>query len=311
MKTINGHITPDVPRNRSGGLHSGELTKKVDSPRLIHFEDFIRVFKEKEMSLRQQLRFIKQHQSDVIDIEDSHSLTDHFVQVANELYREVSNMGPYDGDDAIAGIDYPYSKNNPRYKKGDIIINPRIFEHNITPANAEPTEFCCFRSARKLTDDNYKILQCHLVEMARIGLCLEDQLSKWLYFLGATPRYDDQAQLNEKLLFLGSVKVLKFWIRALYGLMSYQLPIPSAGLPAGCYQLSPVIITPNGSGVRPKSVSGEPTTRDPFVHIVASSVRLLDRDLQVRSFTTTLEPTINEAATILLLLQPLGCHLVA
>ena len=311
MKTKDGHMIHDDPQNRSGGPHLGESTPPVDSPHFCTFDDFLHIFGVKQMSLRQQLRFIKKHQSEIVDIEDSQRLTNYFARVVRQLLEEVSIIGPIDTDQAVAGIDYVYTKNHPLYKKGDIIITPRIIDLIKDTPEAQPIEFLCFRSARKLTEAHFQTLQNHLVEMVNLGFCLEEELSKWLYFLGATQHFDDDARLNEKLLFLGSVKMLMFWIRALYGLMHYHLPTPMETLAAGYYQLSPIIVTPNGSGVSQKAVSGDPTTRDPFIRIVANSVRLRDRDLQPRSLTTTTEPSLNDAALLIHLLQPLGCHLVA
>ena len=311
MKTKVEHTIHDDPKNRSGGSHLGESTPPVDSPRLCTFDDFLHFFGTQQMPLRQQLRCIKLHQSEIVDIEDSQRLTNYFVGVVRQLLYEVAILGPVNNEQAVAGIDYVYTKNHPLYKKGDIIINPRIIDLIKDTPEAQPIEFLCFRSARKLTEGHYQTLQNHLVEMVNLGFCLEEELSKWLYFLGATQHYDDDIPLNEKLLFLGSVKTLMFWIRALYGLMHYHLPTPMETLAAGYYQLPPIIVTPDGSGVSQKAVSGAPTTRDPFIRIVANSIRLRDRDLQPRSLTTTTEPSLNDAALLIHLLQPLGCHLVA
>ena len=106
MKTKEEHTIHNDLKNRSGGPHFGESTPPADSLCLCTFDDFLHFFAARQMTLRQQLRFIKKHQSETVDIEDSQRLTNHFAQVVKQLLHEVAILGPVDNDEAVAGIDY-------------------------------------------------------------------------------------------------------------------------------------------------------------------------------------------------------------
>ncbi len=275
-------------------------------PRFTDFDTFNSYFTQHNISLRNQLRIMKKHAKELVNVEDAYLLRDYFRAVAWALKELVDTLGPDTSDEAIEGIDYPVNKKDRNRKSDDIIIDKNVFDSKNDAGATEPFVFMRFRCVRTLDETFLRLFNNHLDDMVREDLLCQEDLPRWRYFFGLSATVDDPDLLQSQLLFKGNVKELKFWIQALYGIMHYSMPDASL-MPKGIYTMPAVIVSPSGAGVGRKTVDGTPTTRDNYPTIVANTLRLPDRQLKVHSFTTTLQPTLLDAAKILRLLLPLGC----
>lgn len=295
--------TSDLPA--ADPVPTGRHDFNTSSP-FTDYDSFLHFFAENKTNLREQMRVIKKHAHEIINIEDAHLLSEYYRTTAITLKEMVDVIGPESSDEAIEGIDYPVRSKGRESKNDDIIVKPKLFAPKNDIKEDAPFEFMRFRSIPVLTETYCQLFNNHLDGMVNGGYLRREDLPVWRYFFGLSSSVDDEKLLKSKLLFLGNVKVLKFWIQGLYGVMYFSMPDPRC-LPKGYYIMPAVIVALDGAGVRRKLVDGKPTTRDKYPTIVANTVRLTDRDLQVRSFTTTQPPSLDDATKIIQLLQPLGC----
>ncbi len=277
-------------------------------PRFTDFDTFTSYFTQHNISLRNQLRIMKQHAQEIINVEDAYRLSGHYRAVARALKEMVDTVGSDTSAEAVEGIDYPVSKKDRNRKNDDIIVDKNVFDSKEDSAAADPFVFMRFRCVRALDETFLLLFNNHLDDMVREGLLCQEDLPRWRYFFGLSAAVEDPSLLQSQMLFKGNVKELKLWIQALYGILHYSM-LDASLMPKGIYTMPAVIVSPSGAGVGRKSVDGTPTTRDNYPTIVANTLRLPDRQLKVHSFTTTLPPALPDAAKLLRLLQPLGCKI--
>lgn len=279
----------------------------IPSPTFTTYDSFIAFFDQNNISLRNQLRYIVKYRSRLKDSNDVLQVLSLYRDNVETLIKEVELMGPIQGEEAVAGIDYQYYEGCPSYKNNDIIVkSERVIERETQKVEI-PTEFSTFMCARILDEELQEKMRAHLKDMACAGYFREENIPKWLYFLGFEQTYNNGNPITEKLCFLGNRRALMYWMRSLYGLMQTTVS-GSTSIPAGTYILPAVIKTLTGAGIVQSVKNNCPTTRDSYARVIASSVTLANgRALNPDTLTSTTDPSFDDMVKIIKLLEPLGC----